>query len=144
MRISKKIFYSIFIIVIISFVLITTLNKTNYKFGEELINIDNLSIFEDSKDKVIYFARDTCPSCKEIKPLLSETFKDSDKEIYYFDTDKWRNNKEFDRILKYYSVESVPYFVKLKNNRVTNKFNPEDIGFENKEILHNELNEFLK
>ena len=48
-------------------------------------------------------------------PLLKEKASIYQTKLYYFDTDKFRENENFNKILNKYHVSSVPMVVKLSN-----------------------------
>ncbi|GAA0225049.1 thioredoxin family protein [Metaclostridioides mangenotii] len=142
MKSNSKLIYIICTIAIIALIPITS--KGLFTSQVDLIPIRNLSFFESAKDEVVYFGRKTCPYCNKVYPVLLEEMKKENKNVYYFNTDEWRDNKEFNKILKKYEVESIPYAVRLKDNNISNTLLFEEKDFENKHVLSDKINKFIK
>lgn len=111
-----------------------------------LNSIENINFLSEPNDKMVYFGRPTCPSCEVFDPILKEELIKGNKKIYYFNTDEWRENKEFESTLKKYDVNSIPYLVYIKSDGSFEVLDlaDEGIDLENKNSIEPKLREFLK
>ena len=67
---------------------------------------------------LIYFGRDSCSECLTINQILGTVAKENNTlPIYKFDTDYWRENKDFEYILDLYEVSSVPSIVYVTEDK---------------------------
>ncbi len=80
------------------------------------------SEIDDLNDAVILFSRATCPSCIEAERYLRDQPKQNRKALYYYDTDKFREDESFQAILQKYHVESVPTLVVIIDGLWTNSY----------------------
>lgn len=114
--------------------------------NSNLIKINSSNIFNEESDKFIYFGRDTCPICQIYKPNLISVLSEKNMQIYYFDTDYWREKKGFDEILNHYKINEIPNLIYIKKDGSFDKqnldINPKD--FENEEALKKEIIEFIE
>lgn len=87
----------------------------------------------------VYFARDTCPICLKFNENLEKEFKQNENLlIYKFDTDYWREDKDFRNILDKYAISEVPMLIKINEDKSYQIFEVNDV-----EKLQSELNNFL-
>lgn len=70
-----------------------------------------------SSSRIIYFGRETCPSCGEALRYLLKILPDGTLDVYYFNTDTFREYPEFQQILDDFCVTEVPLLVKAKDGR---------------------------
>ena len=75
-----------------------------------------LDIEVNSKDEnyIIYVGRKSCPDCIEIiKKInsLKDLFEEDNYEFYYFDTDKYKNEVDFQEALDLYDIDFIPTVV---------------------------------
>ena len=62
----------------------------------------------------LYIGRDTCTFCLEFNRYLREIYIYSEKLlIYFFDTDFWREDDNFNLLLEKYNVDSVPTLLNI-------------------------------
>lgn len=89
----------------------------------ELLNEDN-----NSKDFIL-IGRKTCPACIELFPIIKKHIKeDLDiNNIYYYDTDKHRDNPLFQELGNKLELSSIPAVVIIKNGKVVLKLNTQGI-----------------
>lgn len=83
-----------------------------------LQKMDDLSLLY-SEEIDVYFGRDDCRYCIKIESILKEIVKK--RHVYYFDTNYWRSNPEFENILAKYEITSVPAFIKIRNGKIKEK-----------------------
>lgn len=79
-----------------------------------------------SEASVIYFGS-SCPFCKNFEKKINSYLSLNENKVYYFDTDKFRNDDKFKYILDLYEVKEVPALVKTNNNSIE-KFDGEDLS----------------
>ncbi|MBU3106112.1 thioredoxin family protein [Clostridium gasigenes] len=155
MRIGK---YSLIILLSISVVLsIIIYNTTNHHqdkqnmVNEDIqtneINYDYFTTKIDDINKLInneivgyvYFGRDTCPLCLEFNKNLEKEFnQNKNLSIYKFDTDYWREDKDFKNILNKYSISEIPMLIKIDKDQSYKIFIVTNV-----EETQSELNNFL-
>ncbi|EUJ28747.1 Uncharacterised protein [Listeria grayi] len=75
---------------------------------------------QDNKPYFIYFGRPSCKSCQKALPKLQRIVADERKEVYYYNTDFFRNKAGFSDVLAKLNVTNVPYLVKVVNGKPTN------------------------
>ena len=117
---------------------IYTNENTNFKI------IDDLDFFNKCNDSYIYFGRPTCPDCNSVSPLIDNLININNIEMYYFNTDYWRDNEIFKNIIKDYEIQHVPYIIYVKDNKPYKKleFN-EGVDFSNNNILEEKIKAFF-
>jgi len=86
--------------------------KIHNNFSTPIENIDFLT--ENKIIGYVYFGRDSCPFCQVFNTLLREEVQSNPAlVIYKFDTDTWRQDKNFQDVLNQYRVESIPCLIKI-------------------------------
>lgn len=118
-------------------------SSKNNACNDNLQEITDISFFNDAKNEIVFFGRPTCPSCNELKPILLEVLKEEQKKIYYFNTDNWRDHKEFETTLQKYNVESLPQLVSIKSDGFIEKDTILDKDFDNPQVIKSKLRNFL-
>ncbi len=118
--------------------------KSNKLNVSNLILIKNLEIL-DYSEIIVYFGRPTCPICNKVTPILEEVLKNEKKEIYYFNTDEWRDNDKFETILNFYGIEGVPSIINIKKDKSFEKLNLYENITEIEDVnkIKNRIKEFL-
>ena len=132
------------ILILCMSIVITGCEKTSKHDTSNLISIKDLKIL-DHKEISIYFGRPTCPMCSKISPILEEVLKNEKKEIYYFNTDEWRDNDEYENILNLYGIEGVPSIIKIKKDGSFERLNFFENNIELEDItqVKNKIRDFL-
>ncbi|HBG5055995.1 TPA: hypothetical protein KQF55_003687 [Clostridioides difficile] len=120
--------------------------KSSSNMDLNLIKITSTDVFNEKSDKFIYFGRETCPICQIYEPNLISVLSEKNMEIYYFDTDYWREKKEFNEILEYYEVNGIPSLIHIKKDGTFDKqeLNSDAKDFENEDLLKKEITEFIE
>lgn len=137
MKKINQIFLSIFLIFFISLTLLfifklfeintkdtyiqeATLKNSNLKI--KIIDINDL--INDKIEGLIYFGRDTCPVCNKFNEefLNKELAENNNLIIYEFNTDYWRDNENFQKILNKYNITKIPTLIKITSDTSYNKF----------------------
>ncbi|WP_459129214.1 thioredoxin family protein [Guggenheimella bovis] len=73
-------------------------------------------------EKLILFARDTCPDCVRMKPLLENVLKKHPSlEIYRYDTDAFREHTDKGEVFEKIKVEEVPTLLRVKDGVVVSR-----------------------
>ena len=67
----------------------------------------------------LYFGRDTCQYCRKFEPLMNEAIQETGTEVYKYDTDKHKNDKNFQDIIAANEVVTVPKLVRLEKGIIT-------------------------
>lgn len=123
-QISIKLFHSRYVIsflLLLPFaivILISGCNRTPSRF----ILIDDLDTLYETTDRVVYFGRKTCVSCGAATKYLLEVVSECTEDIYYFDTDKFRENDMFQTVLTDFKIDTVPMLVKISNGEYAEGF----------------------
>lgn len=120
----KLVYITVFLIIFI--IVIRYVSKHNilaeirYEFFTKKMGDINskqlLDIEANSKDEnyIIYVGRKSCPDCIEtIKKInsLKDLFEEDNYEFYYFDTDKHKNEVDFQEALDLYDIDFIPTVV---------------------------------
>lgn len=131
LKILKKIYIIFILIIFILIIFILNLFvffKNKYE-TTQLIKLESIeeTIRLKSELSVVYFGRETCPFCNDFIKKINNYLSLNRNKIYYFDTDKFRNNDKFKYVLDLYEVSEVPDLVKL-NNGMIEKYNGEDFS----------------
>lgn len=87
---------------------------------KESATITSLIEKQDNKPYFIYFGRPSCKSCQKALPKLQRIVANEKKEVYYYNTDFFRNKEGFSDVLAKLKVTNVPYLVKVVNGKLTN------------------------
>ncbi|MHC5268343.1 thioredoxin family protein [Enterococcus sp. LJL98] len=73
---------------------------------------------EDSRT-IIYFGRASCKYCELYRPVLQSYIQSANKNVYYFDTDKFRDSPQFGSILVDFNIQSVPSLAVIEDGKIT-------------------------
>lgn len=130
---NKKILKTVYLVVIVLAIFkLFELNIGNY---EQFYQISNYEIkkrqlnkieWKDigKKDGVYLLTSKDCPYClhyisKGIDIVKKESEKNNlSKNIVDLDIDEYFNNAELNKILEYYSINTIPCILEIKNNEV--------------------------
>lgn len=108
---------------IILFSLLTIFVLSSFSFAKGQVH----SIEEPADiltgSKYILFSRPTCGYCTDFEKNLENILdSQSSVEIFKFDTDKFRENKDFEKIIKKYDVKGVPTLLRVENGVVLSRY----------------------
>lgn len=67
------------------------------------------------KNMLIYFGRDSCPNCRLAEKIIEPYFSEKKLKLYYFDTDLWRNDENFENIIEHFQIVEVPTLLWVNN-----------------------------
>ena len=109
-------------------------------FSIQVTEIDTL--LNNELIGIVYFGRDSCPICSELNSIISQNIDFSDIKIYKFDTDKWRNNDNFQNVLNKYNITKVPTLVKINTDGTFAHYISDD-SFSDEELVIS-LHKFLQ
>lgn len=121
-KISAVIIFVIVLIVIIAVTYTSAVNKAQV-IGEKVyddfsVKIDDINkLIDDDIVGYVYFGRDTCPVCLHLNKFLKPLCNENDLTLYKFDTDYWRENENFNRVLEKYNIDSIPAIIELAEDR---------------------------
>jgi predicted bacteriocin transport accessory protein len=95
--------------------------------AQYFINISDYEEFSRINDGIIYFGRDSCPECAKFTPILKEIAIEQKIDIYYFNTDYFRQNSilsedELQTIFNEYHVTNVPILIGIKHGGFNSLF----------------------
>ncbi|MCL1934781.1 MAG: thioredoxin family protein [Defluviitaleaceae bacterium] len=116
---------------------------------EYIIRIENADMFFNITDGFVYFGRDTCPICYRFFPILEEIVNVEQIEVFYFDTDYFRENElltreELQELFKNYEITHVPIIIRLVDGILYESFTPPSyISEESLILIRNSTNYFL-
>ena len=122
MKINGK--YIKFIIVLLSILLIIgySICKINENKPVNLINVSSEKLFvmlDEEKTFFLYIGRPSCPDCEEYKPILEDVVLNK-FEVFYYNTDETREDKEYEDLLERLGVDAVPMLIQIKNGAAKN------------------------
>ncbi len=86
-----------------------------------LIKVENTDIFKEAGERYFYIGRKTCPTCRDWLPILEEASVANNKEVYYLDTDIWRDKEDGKEVITNLEIKSVPTLVKMKDGQLVEK-----------------------
>ncbi|MBG9982437.1 thioredoxin family protein [Aerococcaceae bacterium DSM 111020] len=77
-------------------------------------------LFEESNEMpiVIYFGYDTCPYCKAFVPKINQLAKENDVTIHYYNTDKYLNDPDFNKIVGPFKIKTVPHAFLIEEKEI--------------------------
>lgn len=121
---KKKIIISVIATAFILLLFVFVNNKPKETY--QLIPIKNVellsTLIQDSDETYIYFGRPTCPDCANFSPLLEGELKSAKVNAYYFNTDVFRSDPEFNNVITMFDVDWVPAFYKVGRGHIIDKF----------------------
>ncbi|MET1180507.1 thioredoxin family protein [Peribacillus simplex] len=106
------------------------------KSSAALISLDTPKLEKYIKEKEnfwVYIGRPTCDECDKFSPVLNEVLKENNIQVYYYNTDKEReeNEKEMVNQINKLGVKTVPTMINFKKGKVIKTVN----GYQNKASL---------
>lgn len=111
----KKII-SIFLIVTI-FLVGCNASIFNKTYAIKIVSINNMDSFYSNKDGIYYFGRPDCLECIEMQKHIKKIKTNQQIQLKYINTAYWKkNDSKFNDFLSENQIESVPVFIKYKNN----------------------------
>ena len=91
--------------------------------GGKIVNIDSTSFFNYMPGVIYtYFGSPTSPECAEFEPILEKELESSNWTVYYFDTNFWKGDAQYERIVDKYKVISVPSLVRTINGKFDSSY----------------------
>lgn len=128
--------------------LISNMQNEDNQYNNE-ITIDDFSIpitdindlINDKIVGIIYFGRDSCPFCSALNEIIKENINVEKINIYKFDTDKWRDNENFQTIIDKYKITNVPMLIKINTDSTFVNYTADE-NASNEEIIKS-LKDFL-
>lgn len=73
--------------------------------------------FYSNKDGIYYFGRPDCLECIEMQKHIKKIKTNQQIQLKYINTAYWKkNDSKFNDFLSENQIESVPVFIKYKNN----------------------------
>lgn len=91
--------------------------KTSIVRSDVLKEIVEISELYEVNNEIIYFGRDTCPSCVVATQFLQEYLSEEDITISYFNTDTFRDDTCFPTVIKDFNITVVPSLVLVQNGK---------------------------
>jgi len=116
--------------------------KDTNVYKDFLPRIDNIEILlNDDFNGYLYVGRDTCPFCIQFHSYLKIfLLENKDIEIYFFDTDYWRQSEHFRSVIEKFNLETVPIMIKISEDGTYKKSSP---NLENSELTKTWFREFF-
>ena len=76
---------------------------------------------------IVYFGRDSCPLCLTLNSILqNECSNNGELIIYKFDTDRWREDTQFQLVLDKYEIKKVPALIRIEEDGSFSSFTVSD------------------
>lgn len=108
-------------------------------FTTKITDINKL--INDEITGYVYIGRDTCPICLYFNKFLEKEYMENENLlIYKFDTDFWRNDNNFNKVLDKYHISTIPSLIRINKDKT---YEIKEFESENEEELQLELNNFL-
>lgn len=132
-------------------IIITSIFFYNTLSNPLIIQIKSLNQLESintNNKNFLYFGRPSCPSCKIFLPILEIISKDYNEEIFYFNSDYFRNetnvtDEQLLEIFDKYEVQSIPLISYIKNDITENAFGAV-FNLNESNSIYNDLRDFVK
>lgn len=129
----------------LSFLLISTGNvlaedNLTENYDEKITGIGSMTFFQDLPGTFyVYFGRPTCLECVDFEKHLQIFLQENNRIVYYCNTAYWKDDAQYDNVLRKYKIDSVPMLVKIKNSEFSAayEFNSSASEVEIQEELHN-------
>ena len=71
----------------------------------------------------IYFGRPTCIDCRNFEQYLLDVLSENNIEIFYFNTDYWRNREGTQDIYSRFGIENVPQIIRIDSEGNISRYN---------------------
>lgn len=110
----------------VSFIILMVLLQliTGYaKQKNHLTGIDNLEFFNTHLNTYIYFGRPTCIDCRNFEQYLLDVLSENNIQIFYFNTDYWRNREGTQDIYSRFGIDNVPQIIRIDSEGNISKYN---------------------
>lgn len=109
---------------------------------ERLLNKDK------SLEGYVYVGRKTCEACRLYVKVITKIALENDIKMKYFDTDKYRESKDYQDILDKYEIDRVPELILIKEDGTFEKFTEDNIEdgelFKDWIVKNKEINKWRK
>lgn len=111
---QKRLILVIFSVITMTIFLLSLVSSNNSEI--KLYELNDLDIlYSDNTDIYVYFGRPTCQNCNKFYEQIKNNNSELPNKIYYFNTDKWRNDGITEIICRKYKVDSVPSLKRIRN-----------------------------
>ncbi|MDD7305367.1 MAG: thioredoxin family protein [Peptoniphilaceae bacterium] len=136
---KRNIIILLSVVFVLAFAIISTKISEKNEKEEEIRNYEaSVSNYEKITDKdmlnedkslegFVYIGRKTCPACRLFVKVITSVALENDISIKYFDTDKYRETKDYQNILDKYEIERVPELILVKKDGSFEKFTKDNI-----------------
>lgn len=104
-----------------------------------MIGIDNVEFFNTHVDMYVYFGRPTCIDCRNFEKYLLDVLSENNVEIFYFNTDYWRDKEGAQEIFSEFEIDTVPQLINIDSEGNIRRY-----YFNEKTDLKDSLEQFLK
>lgn len=115
-------------------------SNDNSDNDEEILMLIDGSYLLDFMDKeqtgYIYIGRDSCPHCREFRPVLEDVVKENNLSVFYYDLDKEKSIDTKNLVIDKLNLEFVPIVFKFENGHVVDSLS----GTTDKQILYDFFN----
>lgn len=133
-NINKTHILSFIILMVLLFLLTGCTKQKKYMTG-----IDNLDFFNTHINTYVYFGRPTCIDCKNFEPYLLDVLSENNIEVYYFNTDYWRDREGTQDIFSKYEIDSVPQIISIDSEGNISRY-----YFDEDSDVKDSIKQFLK
>lgn len=106
-----------------------TQNTLDYKKFTQLVEVNDAEtyqqLFEESQSKaiVVYLGFDECPYCKAFVPKMNHLAKEVGVTVNYYNTMRRNKDSNFDDVIAFYSVETVPHAFIVHKGKIVDVIN---------------------
>ncbi|MDO4267264.1 MAG: hypothetical protein Q4C73_02230 [Eubacteriales bacterium] len=97
--------------------------KESREEAERIIGVRSTSFFEYMPGTFyIYFGRPTCPSCVVFEEHLNKFLQNTHWIVYYFNTAYWKEDPQYNNILRKYKIDGVPALIKTVDKELADTY----------------------
>lgn len=145
---TRIVLLAVVITAFLGFAITSVINSSEYiQESGQITRIENSDMFRMINTGFVYFGRDTCPFCREFKPLLEKAILQENIEVFYFDTDYFRKNnllteEELQDIFREFMIFQVPTLIKVREGLVYDVLTA-DIRLDEYHIVKNSIRYFI-
>lgn len=79
------------------------------------IPVTDLDALLNLQNGFVYIGRPTCPACVAFEPHLIAVVERTNTNMYYFNTDDWRQNPRFSEVTSHFDVSGVPTMILVED-----------------------------
>ena len=110
-----------------------------YSQVKEILSAEDYQkLIDQSKDNplIIYLGFNECPYCRAFLPKFNHLAKEFGAEINYYNTSERAKDDNFEQVVSFFNVETVPHAFIVKQGKVVKQINNNNSMAEIEAFLH--------